>query len=242
MQFPQLQITPVLNNPWVTFYQHIQVILNPLARLQVVDGLVNHFHRMLQNGEFWLRFDFVKSPPDGHCIIHSLKTCLNSYKPNCTTTYDLLEMLSLECVTRSARYLPCYYVGDISECYQELEQYVRYKKYDTRFCDIVLDIMSNVLKRIIFVIDKSDVGLNVYAVNPCDHNQITDTTLSDELDMDFIVLYREGGHYDACVKVYPCRSKTISVSLSIENDNWLRCGLCRNGVSALWIKGPRSFP
>ena len=175
-----------------------------------VDGLVNHFHRMLQNGEFWLRFDFVKSPPDGHCIIHSLKTCLNSYKPNCTTTYDLLEMLSLECVTRSARYLPCYYVGDISEFYQELEQYVRYKKYDTRFCDIVLNIMSNVLKRIIFVIDKSDVGLNVYAVTPCDHNQITDTTLSDELDMDFIVLYREGDHYDACVKVYPCRSKTIT--------------------------------
>ena len=92
------------------------------------DGLVNHFRRMLQNGEFWLRFDFVKSPPDGHCIIHSLKTCLNSYEPNCTTTYELLEMLSLECITRSARYLPCYYVGDISEFYQELEQYVRYKK------------------------------------------------------------------------------------------------------------------
>ena len=119
-------------------------------------------------------------------------------------------MLSLECVTRSARHLPCYYVGDFSEFYQELEQYVRYKKYDTRFCDIVLNIMSNVLKMIIFVIDKSDAGLNVYAVTPCDHNQITDTTLSDELDMDFIVLYREGDHYDACVKVYPCRSKTIT--------------------------------
>ena len=55
--------------------------------------------------------------------------------------------------------------------------------------------MPNVLKRIIFVRDKSDVGLNVYAVTPCDHNHITDTTLSGELGMDFIVLYREGDHY-----------------------------------------------
>ena len=174
------------------------------------DGLVNFLRRMLQNGEFWLRFDFVKSPRDGHWIIHSLKTCLNSSSPNCTTTYDLLEMLSLECITRSARYLPCYYVGDIKEFYQETEQYVRYKKYDTHFCDIVLNIMSNVLKRIIFVIDRSDVGLNVYAITPCDHNQITDTTLSDELGMDSVVLYREGDHYDACVKVYPCRTKMIT--------------------------------
>ena len=42
-------------------------------------------------------------------------------------------MLSLECITTSARYLPCYYVGDIKEFHQEMEQYVRYKKYDTRF-------------------------------------------------------------------------------------------------------------
>ena len=119
-------------------------------------------------------------------------------------------MLSLLCITRSARYLPSYYVGDIKEFYQEMEQFVRYEKYDTRFCDIILNIMSNVLKRIIFVIDQYDVGLNVYAVTPCDHNQITDTTLSGELGMDFIVLYREGDHYDACVKVYPCRSKMIT--------------------------------
>ena len=104
----------------------------------------------------------------------------------------------------------CYYVGDIKEFYQEMEQYVRYKKYDTCFCDIVLNIMSNVLKRIIFVIDKSDVGLNVYAVTPCDHNLITDTTLSGELGMESVVLYREGDHYDACVKVYPCRTKMIT--------------------------------
>ena len=104
--------------------------------------------------------------------------------------YDLLEMLSLESIIRSARYLPCYYVGDIREFSQEMEQYIRYKKYDTRFCDIDLNIMTKVLKEIIFVIDKSDVGLNVYAVTPCDHNQITDITLSGELGMDFVVLYR----------------------------------------------------
>ena len=70
--------------------------------------------------------------------------------------------------------------------------------------------MSNVLKKIIFVIDKSDAGLNVYAVTPCDHNQIIDTTLSGELGMDFVVLYREGDHCDAWVKVYPCRPKMIT--------------------------------
>ena len=190
-------------------------VSNPVSADNIAsdtDGLVNCFGRMLQNGEFWLWFDIVKSPKYGHCIMHSLKTCLSCQ--TCMTTHDtdLIEMLIWEC-KNSDKYLPNHYVGDINQFYSEMEQYVRYKMYNTRFCDIIPIIMSTVLNTIIIIIDKSIAGHNVYAVIPLDYGQNNDNMLSNDTDLGFVVLYREGNHYDACVKVYPhpcCRQEIIT--------------------------------
>ena len=58
-----------------------------------------------------------------------------------------------------------------------------------------------------------DLGTNVYAVFPLDYGQNNDNMLSNDTDLGFVVLYREGNHYDACVKVYPhpcCRQEMIT--------------------------------
>ena len=146
---------PIYHNAMEPVCDDLLLVSNPVSADNIAsdtDGLVNCFGRMLQNGEFWLWFDIVKSPKDGHCIMHSLKTCLSCQ--TCMTTHDtdLIEMLIWEC-KNSDKYLPNHYVGDINQFYSEMEQYVRYKLYNTRFCDIIPIIMSTVLNTIIIIID-----------------------------------------------------------------------------------------
>ena len=104
-----------------------------------------------------------------------------------------------ECTKNSERYLSRY-IGDADEFYIELEQYVKDKTYDTRFCDLIPSIISNVLELTVIIVDKSVAGYHVYATTPL-HS--SDSPPADIINSNFLVLHRNEDHYDACIKITP---------------------------------------
>ena len=156
-----------------------------------IDDLVDHFSRMLQHGEFWLLFQIIRSPGDNHCLIHSFVTCLKHLGYGTDDKY-ILKILVMECTTNSDRYLS-HYIGDADEVYIEFEQYVKDKTFDTRFCDLIPTIVSNVLETTVIIVDKSAVGYHLYATTllHSSHN-----SPADIINSNFVVLHRNEDHYD----------------------------------------------
>ena len=72
--------------------------------------------------------------------------------------------------------------------------------YDTGFCDLIPDIMSNALNNAIIVIKKMDPGYRVYVAHPFDHDPCKEKSTCYFDLANILVLYRSGENYDACVK------------------------------------------
>ena len=122
-----------------------------------------------------------------------------------TDDKSILKMLVTECKTNSDRYLSRY-IGDADEFYIELEQYVKDKAYDTRFCDLISSIISNVLEITVIIVDKSAVGYHVYTTTPL-HS--SDNPPADIINSNFGVLHRNEDHCDACINITSCQLSNL---------------------------------
>lgn len=54
---------------------------------------------------FWNVFTVFRSPPDGHCFIHSVISSLKSQGQSINVD-DLLQLIDFECFDNTHRYLP----------------------------------------------------------------------------------------------------------------------------------------
>ena len=77
--------------------------------------------------DFWAHYRIVKSIGDGHCILHSLATCLNYIYVKEFSVSWLLEKMKHDCTINYNRYIP-FMDGDINYFYNKMNGYVLYKE------------------------------------------------------------------------------------------------------------------
>ena len=99
-------------------------------------------------------------------------------------------------------YLPDF-DGNVNDFHDEIEHLINNGIHDTGFCDLIPNIMSNVLNNTINVIDKTESDYNVYVMHPREHKCCTVKTISYFDVSEMKVLLRSGDHYDACVSLKP---------------------------------------
>ena len=113
--------------------------------------------------------------------------------------------------------------GGLGDFYHEMELYINYRIYDTGLCDLIPDVMVQILNTHIIVIDNSGSNHNVYVSNPPKHNRPTETTQSYSHVCNPIILHRAGYHYDACIKKQPwldisTESHAVDNVVNCQND------------------------
>ena len=196
-----------------TVSQNLSIVCNG------AQDLSDLFIKLLKGDIFWSLFNLVVSPRDGHCIMHSIVRVLKSRDHDIKDCCTLLDKLRLECTKNHAIYEPSF-DGGVGDFYHEMELYINYRIYDTGLCDLIPDIMAQILNTHIIVIDNAGSNHNVYVSNPPKHNRPTETTQSYSHVCNPIILHRAGYHYDACIEKQPW------VDISAEShavDNVVNC-------------------
>ena len=151
-----------------------------------------------------LSFYLIPSTPDGHCIIHSLVTCLNNTKNgNCCAT-DLLDLLKSNCILNYSMYLD-YFDGDVNHFFKSMKDYVYDNIYDSSFCDLILYIMSNALDTRIVIFDRDQNYDDAIIIKPFAWNSD-----NNDGECESLFLSRKHKHYDACISVNDECSKNTS--------------------------------
>ena len=164
---------------------------------------------------FWSNFSLTRSNADGHCIIHSLATCLNHLHDSTYNVDFMLHRLLAECDTFNQKY-KCYWPDGLN-FHEEMKKYVHLKEYRSLFCEFVPNIMANALSHIVIVINvdnlESSSPMNVYDIVPDDYIDRKPVCNLCGLNLGTLVILRRVNHYDACVQ----RSKlTKSCSCNIS--------------------------
>ena len=148
--------------------------------------------KALENSELWTTFTIARSPADGHCFVHSLIRALRDQHPD-STMVNYAEVLRL-IVDETKRNILSYTAFNIDQTQKrvldEMERYIRYKIYDSKYGDMVPLIASTALSLNVFIISKQGNGHDVFHVKPMS---------SDDHTKASILLYKEGEHYDAIV-------------------------------------------
>ena len=156
---------------------------------------------MLTGGTFSDHFRLINSKPDGHCILHSITSCLHHYNTSvdkCDIFAFLLHSLRTECLRNVHLYTQLFesiFVFD-----NERDRYLNSKEFNLSFVDLVPQMFSNVLGCGIIVIDvHSAKSQDLYELSPTIEHRVT--SIQDAKVLYFpntLLLYRENNHYDGC--------------------------------------------
>ena len=106
--------------------------------------------------------------------------------------------------------------GRLRDIYHEMELYNKYQVYDTGFCDLIPDIMANVIMTPIIIIDKAGSDYDLYVSNLIMQNSLIGTIQFCPHTCSPIISYRAGYHYDACLKTKPLEYSSFEYKF---NDN-----------------------
>ena len=148
-------------------------------------------------------FQLIKSAADGHCIMHSISSCVHHYNPSVHKhdIYDfLLHSLRTECLKNSESYSPLFQTVDLFD--NERDRYIFEKQFDLSFVDLVPQMFANVLNSNIIIVNIESDSYNIYEFCPTKEERTDSPYVSKILHCPKnILLYRKGYHYDGYVPV-----------------------------------------
>ena len=149
---------------------------------------------------------------DGHCFVHSVINC-NSV---CHGLGNLQYGKFLEdIVDETERNVDTYrcFVDDrsITQLRVQMHDYVRNKKYNSRYGDLVLLITANLLNVNIMIIEHDSGANTLRHVAP---------TVHQGMALGLILLYKKEDYYDACTPSHVTEeTSTLSVNVSERQGN-----------------------
>lgn len=151
---------------------------------------------------FWSDFVLTRSKADGHCIVHSIASCLNHLHDSTYNVDLMLQKIVAECDNFIMKY-NCYWPENLN-FHEEMKKYVYLKEYKLLFCEFVTTIMANALNHIIIVINVETLDscspMDVYDYIPDDYIDRKPVCNQCGLKLGTLVLLRRVNHYDACVQ------------------------------------------
>ena len=131
-------------------------------------------HRKFSTTEFntLLRqasYEIIRSPGDGHCLIHSIQTCLRHQK--IALPREIVEIVQSEVLQN----LPAYSrFAPSDNIISEMSRYILNKDYNSLFGDMLSDILANALKCAICILNKQETNYNIIWIN---EDKSSETTL-----------------------------------------------------------------
>ena len=177
----------------------------------------------------------MASPADGHCLMHSILSCLRAkYGTDGLSIEDLLCILKTECYENFNEYMPSF-DGDLSSFFHLMYEYVDDIVNDSSFGDLVPIIMCNALNEVIVIIDETDTNGSVTVIPPktCHSFRGWDPATG-------IHLFKVSDHYNACVPVPSCESHMPSAHARVRRSRFgtgptqLASGWSRSDFGASW--------
>ena len=179
----------------------------------------------LNSGVFWLNYNIVKSPGDGHCLIHSVLTSLNfglSAESNSNVNASgLFSKLTDETVKHVNRYVD-FIDGNGSESLLcGLDEYIHDRKYDTSFGDLVPIILSNALSVNLLIVTKNGSRFEINLIE-CQFDAIENPHM--------LIVFKTGFHYDAIVPISLLVARTDQCTKSTSFES-VRASHCASNVS-----------
>ena len=179
----------------------------------------------LNSGVFWLNYNIVKSPGDGHCLIHSVLTSLNfglSAESNSNVNASgLFSKLTDETVKHANRYVD-FIDGNGSESLLcGLDEYIHDRKYDTSFGDLVPIILSNALSVNLLIVTKNGSRFEINLIE-CQFDAIENPHM--------LIVFKTGFHYDAIVPISLLVARTDQCTKSTSFES-VRASHCASNVS-----------
>ena len=145
-----------------------------------------------KNGVIWNDCSVVKSPADGHCLLHSVVSSMKSqlFPPLETNTSALLSLIKNEFKSHPERYIRFIPGNKMSSFYRDFDRYAYSRIYDSKSVDIIPNILCNVfdMKLILFT---GQTGItDVY-------------NIEDGVTSFHFVLQKCGEHYDGIAPIVP---------------------------------------
>ena len=116
---------------------------------------------------FWMNHVIHKSPADGHCLIYSLVTGIESMHPSWRiSSQRILDALKQETISNMEMYIPFVDGASQESLINAMNAYVLHKIYNTLFGDNDPQIVANALGINIIIINKTEHLHNVSIVCP----------------------------------------------------------------------------
>lgn len=137
------------------------------------------------------KWKLLKSPGDGHCLMHSVVSSWNQQlQRRDITLHCLMSKIFIETVINTDLYLG--FVSPATKLFTSLRRYLINKSYDNDFCDIVPLIIANALQ------------VNLHIINVNSIQTFDDILIScNGTSVDTILIYRCRDHYDAVQVLHP---------------------------------------
>ena len=134
----------------------------------------------------------VKSPGDGHCIMHSVVNSLNVCAASGVTIYDVMKQLTDEMVRNYYRYIDFIDGNDRVALLNRLSEYINDKLCDTSFGDLVPVILTNALSVNLLIVEKNGVNYDVHFLE-CNYPKVDHPNT--------LIIYNIGSHYDSIISI-----------------------------------------
>ena len=144
------------------------------------------------DGTFWDVFQVRKSLGDGHCILYSVISSMESQHNISLGVHDVTELIKLEVFTNYGQYHE-YVDGDRpDELLIRMNDYIDTKIYDSSFGDLVPVILANAMKIDLLILTEFEENYT------CDCIPYTRYTAHDKRDV--LIVFKKDEHYDGIVR------------------------------------------
>ena len=142
-----------------------------------------------------------ESLADGHCVIYSMVTGIESMPPSWRISYqDIIDALKYETLTNSSLYTPCVYGASQESLVKGMNAYVSDKIFKTLYSDMVPQIVASALRINIIIVSKMGDLHEVPILSPYT-NDSSGTNKN-------VLVYKTGLYYDGLCQIRcdePCR-------------------------------------
>ena len=169
-----------------------KIVLNLEKRNLNQKDPIEMIRSSFKTGVIWNDCSVVKSPADGHCLLHSVVSSMKSqlFPPLETNTSALLSLIKNEFKSHPERYIRFIPGNRMSSFYHDFDRYAYSRIYDSKSVDLIPNILCNAFDMKLILLTGQTGITDVY-------------NIEDSVTSFHLILQKCGEHYDGIAPIVP---------------------------------------